>query len=156
MQLAFLGIKDYRKIIKGQQRSWRSKQRPETYQYQNLKKIISLGSFSVSCLQFFVFSSYKVIKAKKATLVAENANLHLGFFIGQKLLLYHPKALFKLPFTKNRAGKWKTDILKAKMCHEGPKIEENWKITEQKMNAFFIVSWICFMIFLEILQFFGL
>ena len=120
------------------------------------KKIISLGSFSVSCLQFFVFSSYKVIKAKKATLVAENASLHLGFFIGQKLLLYHPKALFKLPFTKNRAGKWKTDILKAKMCHEGPKIEENWKITEQKMNAFFIVRWICFMIFLEILQFFGL
>ena len=120
------------------------------------KKIISLGSFSVSCLQFFVFSSYKVIKAKKATLVAENANLHLGFFIGQKLLLYHPKALFKLHFTKNRAGKWKTDILKAKMCHEGPKIEENWKITEQKMNAFFIVKWICFIIFLEILQFFGL
>ena len=71
------------------------------------KKIIFLGSFSVSCLQFFVFSSYKVIKAKKATLVAENANLHLGFFIGQKLLLYHPKALFKLPFTKNRAGKSK-------------------------------------------------
>ena len=120
------------------------------------KKIISLGSFSVSCLQFFVFSSYKVVKAKKATLVAENANLHLGFFIGQKLLLYNPKALFKLPFTKNRADKWKTDILKAKMCHEGPKIEENWKITEQKMNAFFIVRWICFMIFLEILQFFGL
>ena len=81
-----------------------------------------VASFGVFDLQISLFLSFKIFKAKKATLVAENANLHLGFFIGQKLLLYHPKALFKLPFTKNRADKWKTDILMAKMCNEGPKI----------------------------------
>ena len=33
--LAFLGIKDFRKIIKGQRRSWRPNHRPESQQNQN-------------------------------------------------------------------------------------------------------------------------
>ena len=47
----------------------------------------------------------RVSKPFWGPVVAENANLHLGFFIDLKLVLYHPVALFKLHFTKHRAGK---------------------------------------------------
>ena len=88
-----------------------------------------MGSFGVIYSQASFFLSFKVIKAKKAALVDRNTNLHLGFFIDLKLVLYHPVALFKLHFTKNRAGKWKTEILKAKLCPKGQKIEEFPKIS---------------------------
>ena len=96
----------------------------------------SLGSFGVFCSQISLFLSFKAIKAKKAALVAGNANLHWGIFLDSKSLLYHPKVLFKLPLIQNRADKQKPGILKAKMCHKGHKIEEYPKITKYKNIVF--------------------
>ena len=89
----------------------------------------SLGSFGVFYSQISLFLSFKAIKAKKAALVAGNANLHWGIFLESKLLLYHQKILSKLPLNQNRAGKQKLGILKAKKCHTGCKIEEYHKIS---------------------------
>ena len=75
----------------------------------------SLGSFGVFYSQISLFLSFKAIKAKKAALVAGNANLHWGIFLDSKLLYYHPKELFKLPLGQNWAGKQKPGISKAKM-----------------------------------------
>ena len=41
----------------------------------------SLGSFDVFYSQISLFLSFKAIKAKKAALVAGNANLHWGIFL---------------------------------------------------------------------------
>ena len=73
--------------------------------------------------------SFKAIKAKKAALVAGNANLHWGIFLDSKLLFYYPKELFKLPLTQNWADKQKPGILKAKMCPKGHKIEKYAKMS---------------------------
>ena len=89
----------------------------------------SLGSFGVFCSQISLFLSFKAIKAKKAALLAGNANLHWGIFLDSKLLLYHQKKHFKLTLTQNRADKQKLGILKAKMCHKGRKIEEYPKMS---------------------------
>ena len=89
----------------------------------------SLGSFGVFYSQISLFLSFKAIKAKKAALVAGNANLHWGIFLESKLLLYHQKILSKLPLTQNRADKQKLGILKAKKCHKGRKIEEYPKMS---------------------------
>ena len=89
----------------------------------------SLGSFGVFYSQISLFLSFKAIKAKKAALVAGNANLHWGIFLDSKLLFYYPKELFKLPLTQNWAGKQKPGILKAKMCPKGHKIEEYAKMS---------------------------
>ena len=75
----------------------------------------SLGSFGVFCSQISLFLSFKAIKAKKAALVAGNANLHWGIFLDSKLLFYYPKELFKLPLGQNWVGKQKPGISKAKM-----------------------------------------
>ena len=75
----------------------------------------SLGSFGVFYSQISLFLSFKAIKAKKAALVAGNANLHWGIFLDSKLLFYYPKELFKLPLTQNWADKQKPRISKAKM-----------------------------------------
>ena len=95
-----------------------------------------MGSFGVIYSQTSLFLSFKVIKAKKAALVAGNTNLHWGIFLDSKLLLYYPKELFKLPLTQNWAGKQKPGISKAKMWHKGHKMEEYWKITNYKINVF--------------------
>ena len=95
----------------------------------------SLGSFGVFCSQISLFLSFKAIKAKKAALVAGNANLHWGIFLEIKLLLYHQMKLSKHPLTQIRADKQKLGILRAKMCCKGHKIEEYPKITKYKINA---------------------
>ena len=95
----------------------------------------SLGSFGVFYSQISLFLSFKAIKAKKAALVAGNANLHWGIFLELKLLLYHQMKLSKHPLTQIRADKQKLGILKAKMCRKGHKIEEYPKITKYKINA---------------------
>ena len=66
---------------------------------------ISTWSFGILYWQIWMFLSFKAIKAKKATLVAGNANLHCGIFVDSKLLLYCQMVLFKLPLTQNRADK---------------------------------------------------
>ena len=86
----------------------------------------SLESFGVFYSQISLFFSFV---AKKAALVAGNANLHWGIFLHSKLLLYHQKVLSKLPPIQNRADKQKLGILKAKICRKGRKIEEYQKIT---------------------------
>ena len=75
----------------------------------------SLGSFGVFYSQISLFLSFKAIKAKKAALVAGNANLHCGIFLDSKLLFYYSKEDFKLPLTQNWADKQKPRISKAKM-----------------------------------------
>ena len=96
---------------------------------------ISTGSFGVIYWQIWMFLSFKAIKAKKAALVAGNANLHWGIFLDSKLLYYYPKELFKLPLVQNLAGKQNPGISKAKMWHKGHKMEEYWKITNYKINV---------------------
>ena len=93
-----------------------------------------MGSFGAFYSQISLFLSFKAIKAKKAALVAGNANLHWGIFLDSKLLYYHPKELFKLPLGQNLAGKQKPGISKAKMW-QGHKMEEYWKITNYKINV---------------------
>ena len=95
----------------------------------------SLGSFGVFYSQISLFLSFKAIKAKKAALVAGNANLHWGIFLEIKLLLYHQMKLSKQPLAQIRADKQKLGILKAKMCRKGHKIEEYPKTTKYKINA---------------------
>ena len=90
---------------------------------------ISLSSFGVFYTQISIFLIFKAIKAKKAALVAGNANLHWGIFLGSKLLFYYPKEHFKLPLTQNWADKQKPGILKAKMCPKGHKIEDYTKMS---------------------------
>ena len=48
---------------------------------------MSLWSFGVDYAQISLFSSFKVIKVKKATLIAELAFLHIGVFLFLKVLL---------------------------------------------------------------------
>ena len=96
----------------------------------------SLGSFGVFYSQISVFLSFKAIKAKKAALVAGNAKLHWGIFLNSKWFFYHPQVLFKLPLTQNRAEKQIPEILKAKMCHKGHKIEEYPKNHYTKLMYF--------------------
>ena len=88
-----------------------------------------LGSFGVFYKQISLFLSFKAIKAKKATLVAGNANLHWGIFLVSKSFFYYPKVLFKLPLIQNRADKQNPRILKAKLCRKGHKIEEYPKMS---------------------------
>ena len=97
--------------------------------------LTSLGSFGVFYSQISLFLSFKAVKAKKATLVTGNANLHWGNFLESKLLLYHQKILSKLPLTQKRADKQKLGVLKAKMCRKGHKIEKYPKITKYKINV---------------------
>ena len=52
------------------------------------------------------------LRCKKATVIAGAAVL---------------EEFFKPPLTQNGAEKWRQRILKAKMCDQGQKIEENWK-----------------------------
>ena len=84
----------------------------------------SLGSFGVFYSQISLFLSFKAIKAKKAALVAGNAKLHWGIFLGSKWPSYHPKVFSKLPLTQNRVEKQILRILKSKMCRKCQKIEE--------------------------------
>ena len=96
---------------------------------------LPLGSFGAFHSQISLILSFKAIKAKKAALVAGNANLHWGIFLDPKLLYHHPMELFKLPLGQNLAGKQKPGISKAKMWHKGHKMEEYWKITNNKINV---------------------
>ena len=89
-----------------------------------------MGSFGGIYSQTSLFLSFKVIKAKKAALVAGNAKLYWGILLELKLLLYHQQKLSKQPLTQIRADKQKLGILKAKMCRKGHKIEEYPKITK--------------------------
>ena len=88
---------------------------------------MSIWSLGVNFTHISLFSSSKVIKVKKATVIAGAAFLHCKLFIFLKVLFWCPEELFKPPLTQNGAEKWRPRILKAKMCDEGQKIEENGK-----------------------------
>ena len=79
--MASLGIKDLKKYIKADE-GWKVQikgQRVKLWKYHNF--LTSLGSFGVIYSQISLFLSFKVIKAKKAALVAENAKLHRKLFL---------------------------------------------------------------------------
>ena len=86
--------------------------------------MVVLGLSGVNNALISLFSSFKAIKAKKATIVAGKAELQVQKFVEPKILLQDPEELFKLPLTQNRAGPRKFGLLKAKMYLEGCKIEE--------------------------------
>ena len=65
--MAFLDIKDLKKIEKGQWRLQRPNERPEYMKYQFFNIfLVSLGSFVANRMVFLLVWSSKVKKAKKA------------------------------------------------------------------------------------------
>ena len=76
-----LGFKGLKKLLKADEgRKVQIKgQRVKKRKFHN--SLTSLGSFDVIYSHFSLFLSFKVIKAKKAALVAENAKLHSKLFL---------------------------------------------------------------------------
>ena len=66
---------------------------------------MSLRSFSVDYAQMSLFSSFKVIKVKKATLIAGAAFLRMQLFLALKVVLQYSKELFKAPLTHKSGDK---------------------------------------------------
>ena len=71
-----------------------------------------------------IFLNLKVVKAKKATLLAGAAFFHLRKFILSKQVLQHPNISFKLPLTHIWMVKSSIGLLKAKRPTDGLKSEE--------------------------------
>ena len=89
LPLDFLGAKDFKKIIKGRPRSCRKGQiKGQTLVNSNFDNFfMSIWSFGVNFTHISLFSSFKVIKVKKATVIAGVAFLHCKLFIFLKVLL---------------------------------------------------------------------
>ena len=85
--LAFLDVKNSKKIIKGRRRSERPNQRPGTKGFKFWPFFMSLWLFSVDYAQFALFSSLKVVKVKRAALIAGAASLRKQLFLVLKVLL---------------------------------------------------------------------
>ena len=77
--LDFNGLK---KVIKGRWKSKSPNQRPESKNMKISQLFNIIGFIGIIYSQIPLFLSFKVIKAKKAALVAENSKLH------SKLLLF--------------------------------------------------------------------
>ena len=73
------------------------------------------GPFGVNYYGNLVFWSFKVVKAKKATTVARNANSHIWMSNCPKLLSLHPYAIIILPKGPIWLGKLHTVLLRAKL-----------------------------------------
>ena len=83
-----------------------------------------LGSLGVFYCMISIFLNFKVVKAKKAALLAGAAFFYLWKFILSKLVLYHPNKSFKLPLTQIWMVKFSIGLLKAKRPTIGLKSEE--------------------------------
>ena len=77
--LVFLGVKDFRKNEKGQQRLWRlNKGQRVNNAKSNYHFFLSTELLGILYSQIWLFLNFKVIKAKKAALVAKNIKLQTG------------------------------------------------------------------------------
>ena len=81
--LDFLDAKDFETIIKG----WQGSKRPNQRKIKILMIFSCQESFGVNFIYIFLFSSFKVIEIKKATVIAGAAFLHIKVFIFLKVLL---------------------------------------------------------------------
>ena len=67
--------------------------------------VLGLSGVNNALISLFLsFKAKKAKKAKKAAIEAGKAKLQMQKFVEPKILLQHPKELFKLPLTQNRAG----------------------------------------------------
>ena len=75
--------------------------------------------FDVNLHRFWIFLSFKAVKAKKATLVAGIANFHIGASIFSNILSYHPRELFNvffvLGFLSTRPGLYRYVVGQARL-----------------------------------------
>ena len=90
MSQHFLGLKDLRKIEKGQRRSWSPIQRPDTTKNQNLIFFFAcLESFGNNWLEFNFDLNSKVKKSKKAAINGQSFKSKSHYFFCPNLVFPH-------------------------------------------------------------------
>ena len=108
-----------KKVCKGHFKGQRVKKR------KNIDFIASVWSFGVKNEEDSVFWCFKVVKAKKATLVARKAKSHKSNAKNLWLVLYYQYVIIVLSQMSILLYFSDLSLLKAKIGLEGPKNERN-------------------------------
>ena len=127
--LALVALKDTKKPIKYWKRPTKAVKvilrARESKKQRNIDFITFLWSFGVKNEEDSVFWRFKVIKAKKATLVARKAKLHRSNAKNLWLVLYCQYVIIVLSQMSILLYFSDLSLLKAKIGLEGPKNERN-------------------------------